>query len=301
MSRPEHSRTYSTNLVSSGSGSRALEGRIGIVTGASRGIGAAIARNLASKGLNVVLNYTSDSSEKITQDLAEELQTQHGVKAVIVQANMGDENGPKHIVEVAKNNLSHQKTGKFQIDVIINNAGVAGNNRIETINCEDFARQYNINVRGPLLLLQAALPYLPNDRSGRIVNLSSVSSSLGYISQSVYGGTKAALEAMTRTWSRELAERATVNSVNPGPVATDMYGTNDESFINFNRPFLQSTPLATPRKEFEADKTEYYESVGGRPAYSEEVAGVVGMLCLPEAAWTTGSVICANGGMRFSF
>jgi NAD(P)-dependent dehydrogenase (short-subunit alcohol dehydrogenase family) len=80
-----------------------------------------------------------------------------------------------------------------------------------------------------------------------------------------------------------------------------MYGTNDESFINFNRPFLQSTPLATPRKEHEGDKTEYYESVGGRPAYSEEVAGTVGMLCLPDAAWTTGSVICANGGMRFSF
>lgn len=78
-----------------------------------------------------------------------------------------------------------------------------------------------MNVLGPLLLVQAALSYLPNDRSGRIVNLSSVSSSLGFANQTVYGGTKSALEAMTRTWSRELAERCTVNSVNPGPVATE--------------------------------------------------------------------------------
>lgn len=266
------------------------------------GIGAGIARNLASKGCNLVLNYTSDSSTSITEELAAELQSQHGIQTVIVQASMGSEAGPKHVVEVAKNHFQHPKTGKFQVDVIINNAGVAGNNTIDKVNCEDFARQYNINVRGPLLLLQAALPYLPHDRSGRIVNLSSVSSSLGYISQSVYGGTKAALEAMTRTWSRELAERATVNAVNPGPVATDMYGMTDEQFVNLNRPFLQNTPLATPRKGIDADdQYDYYVKVGGRPGYSEEVAGVVGMLCLPEAAWTTGSVICANGGMKFSF
>lgn len=215
---------------------------------------------------------------------------------------MGSENGPKHVVEVAKNHFKHPKTGKFQLDIIINNAGVAGNRLIEDVDCEDFARQYNVNVRGPLLLMQAALPYLPHDRSGRIVNLSSVSSSLGYISQSVYGGTKAALESMTRTWSRELAERATVNAVNPGPVATDMYWGSDETFQARNKPFIENTPLAAPRKSI--DSEEIYEAsmkAGGRPAYSEEVAGVIGMLCLPEAGWTTGSVICANGGMRFSF
>lgn len=213
---------------------------------------------------------------------------------------MGEENAPRYIIDVAKNHFQH-KSGKFQVDIIINNAGVAGNDRIETVTPEEFARQYNVNVRGPLLLLQAALPYLPHDRSGRIVNLSSVSSSLGYISQSVYGGTKAALEAMTRTWSRELAERATVNAVNPGPVATDMYGGTDKDFVRQNRPFIEATPLAAPRKGI--DPEEIYEPLaetGGRAAYSEEIAGVVGMLCSPEAGWTTGSVICANGGMRFS-
>lgn len=215
---------------------------------------------------------------------------------------MGSENGPKHLVEVTKNNFAHPKTGKFQLDIIINNAGVAGNNFVENVDCEDFARQFNINVRGPLLLLQAAIPYLPTDRSGRIVNLSSVSSSLGYKGQSIYGGTKAALESMTRTWSRELAERCTVNAINPGPVATDMYWSNDEKFIAQNKPFIENTPLSAPRKGIDDEKIyEASKNAGGRPAYSEEVAGVVGMLCLPEAGWTTGSVICANGGMKFSF
>lgn len=298
MSRPAHERTYSSTNLGAGAGQRPLEGRVGIVTGASRGIGAAIARNLASKGCNLVLNYTSESSTKTTEDLAAELESQHGIKAAIVQANMGDETGPKHVVEVARNAFKHPKTDKFQLDIIINNAGVAGNNLIENITVADFARQYNINVRGPLLLMQAALPYLPHDRSGRIVNLSSVSSSLGYKTQTVYGGTKAALEAMTRTWARELAERATVNSVNPGPVATDMYTKTDDDFVQQNKPFIENTPLATPRKGVDPDHMyEQSIKVGGRPAYSEEVAGVVGMLCLPEAAWTTGSVVCANGGM----
>ncbi|OSS51949.1 hypothetical protein B5807_03937 [Epicoccum nigrum] len=300
MSRPEHTRTASTNL-GSGSSQRVLEGKIALVTGASRGIGVEIARNLASKGANLVLNYTSDSSAQVAEDLASELQAEYGIKAIAVQANMGSETGPKHIVDVALNNFKHPKTGKFQVDIIINNAGVAGNNFVENVDAADFARQYNVNVRGPLLLVQAAIPYLPNDRSGRIVNLSSVSASLGYKGQSIYGGTKAALESMTRTWARELAERATVNAINPGPVATDMYWGNDEKFIAQNKPFIETTPLAAPRKGIDEERIyEASQGAGGRPAYSEEVAGVVAMLCLPEAGWTTGSVICANGGMKFS-
>lgn len=272
-----------------------------IVTGASRGIGLEIARNLASKGSHLVLNYTSDSSTQATQELALELEAEYGVRAVSVQASMGSEKGPRHVVDVAKNQFQHPKTGKFQLDIIVNNAGVSGNNLVDKVDCEDFARQYNVNVRGPLLLVQAALPYLPTDRSGRIINLSSVSSSLGYKGQSIYGGTKAALESMTRTWSRELAERCTVNAINPGPVATDMYWSNDEAFIAQNKPFIETTPLAAPRKGIDPEKIyEASRNAGGRPAYSEEVAGVVGMLCLPEAGWTTGSVICANGGMKFS-
>jgi NAD(P)-dependent dehydrogenase (short-subunit alcohol dehydrogenase family) len=221
---------------------------------------------------------------------------------VIVQADMGSEAGPAHVVETAKNHFKHPKSGKFQIDIIINNAGISNNKEISECTAEDFARQYNVNVRGPLFLVQAAQPYLPQDRSGRIVNISSVSSSLGYISQSVYGGTKAALEAMTRTWSRELAENATVNAVNPGPVATDMYGGTSEIFQRRNKPFIENTPLAAPREEVDGKEwVDRREKEGGRPAWDHEIAGVVGMLCTTEAGWCTGSVICANGGMKFSF
>ena len=150
--------------------------------------------------------------------------------------------------------------------------------------------------------MQAALPYLPTDRSGRIVNLSSVSSSMGLEGQTVYGGTKAALEAMTRTWARELGERATVNAVNPGPVHTDMYGETTDAFRVQIRPHIQQTPLMRERKGVDPQEhVDAAKEVGGRPGYDYEIAGVVAMLCGPDAAWCTGSVVCSNGGMKFSY
>jgi NAD(P)-dependent dehydrogenase (short-subunit alcohol dehydrogenase family) len=160
-----------------------------------------------------VLNYTSDSSTELTNDLAAQLSITYSIATLPVQADLGSPVGPSHIVASAKNGFSHPKTGRFVIDIVINNAGVAGNQSIEKADAETFNRIYKVNVLGPLLLMQAALPYLPTDRSGRVVNVSSVSSSLGLKEQSVYGGSKAALEAMTRTWARELAERCTVNEV----------------------------------------------------------------------------------------
>ena len=173
---------------------------------------------------------------------------------------------------------------------------------VEEVTAEEFSRQYTVNVLGPILLLQAALPYLPTDRSGRIVNLSSVSSSLGFVGQTIYGGTKAALEAMTRTWARELAERATVNAVNPGPVATDMYGSTSEAFQKRMKPFIQTAPLQKVREAIDdEDFVRDEEKAGGRPGYDHEIAGAVAMLCLEDSSWCTGSVICANGGLRFSY
>lgn len=168
------------------------------------------------------MNFTSDSSAERTEKLAEQLETNYGVRCLPVQADLGSENGPAHIVNTTLNYFAHPKTKKLQIDIIVNNAGVAGKTKIEDCTAEEFSRLYNVNVRGPLFLMKAAIPYLPNDRSGRVVNLSSVSASLGFHEDGMYGGTKAALEAMTRTWARELSEKCTVNAVNPGPVATDM-------------------------------------------------------------------------------
>lgn len=213
---------------------------------------------------------------------------------------MGDPNGPEHLITTTKNNFSHAKSGKFQVDIIINNAGIAKNAPIEEITPEAFTKLYTVNVLGPILLVKAALPYLPHDRSGRIVNISSVSSSLNLEEQTLYSGTKAALESMTRTWSRELAERATVNAVNPGPVATDMYEKVGAVFEQRMRPFIQSAPLMRAREGVDDDKyVQAAEEVGGRPGYPSEIAGVVAMLCSEDASWSTGSVVCANGGLRF--
>ena len=218
-----------------------------------------------------------------------------------MQADLSNPAGPAHIVETARNNFAHPKTGKFTIDIIVNNAGVAANSTVEEVQPEQFKGMYAVNVLAPLLLVQAALPYLPHDRSGRIVNISSVSSSLGFLGQSVYGGTKAALESMTRTWSRELAERATVNAVNPGPVATDMWGRVSDDFLKGLSPFVQTTPLSAIREGVDDDNTvKGAEILKGRPAYDHEIAGVVGMLCGSDSGWCTGSVICANGGFKFS-
>ncbi|KAM3420581.1 hypothetical protein BST61_g3843 [Cercospora zeina] len=301
MSRPSTARTVSTTNVQSGSW-RVLEGKIAIVTGASRGIGAAICENLASKGASLVLNYTSDKSAAKTEELAKRLQDEHGIQTLSVQADMGNVNGPAHIINTAKNNFAHPKSGKFQIDIIINNAGVASKTNIEECTVEEFDRLYHVNVRGPLLLIKAAVQYLPHDRSGRIVNLSSVSSSLGFNGDGMYGGTKAALEAMTRTWARELSERATVNAVNPGPVATDMYAGTTPEFQAKMAGWTRNTPLAAIRPEIDRkDLADNAELAGGRPAYDYEIAGVVAMLCTPDSAWCTGSVVCANGGFKFSY
>lgn len=214
---------------------------------------------------------------------------------------MGLPTGPAHIINTSKNHFSHPKTGKFQIDMLINNAGVSKNLPIADCTIADFDWQYKINVLGPLLLIKAVLPYLPNDRSGRIVNLSSVSSSHGFVGQSVYGGTKAALEAMTRTWARELSERATVNAVNPGPVKTDMWAGTTPEYRRGLRPFIQQTPGSAIRPEVDdEDLVADAENAGGRPAYAAEIAGVIGMLCTPDSLWCTGQVVCANGGARMA-
>ncbi|KKA26929.1 hypothetical protein TD95_001045 [Thielaviopsis punctulata] len=276
---------------------RVLQGKLALITGGSRGIGAAIAENLASKGANVILGYTSASSQASAQAHADALAKTYSVSAIIVQADLSTPHGPATLISEAKAQLP-RADGTFQLDILVNNAGVAINDRLENVAAADFHASYAVNVLAPLLLVQAALPHLPHDRSGRIVNLSSVSSALGFLGQSVYGGTKAALEAMTRTWARELAERCTVNAVNPGPVEGPMYESNTDEFKDMIRPFIQATPLMRAREGVDAQSVrQYAETAGGRPAYTTEVAGIVGMLCTPDSAWCTGQVVCANGGM----
>ncbi|KAL2178129.1 uncharacterized protein P884DRAFT_324548 [Thermothelomyces heterothallicus CBS 202.75] len=277
---------------------RPLEGKLGIVTGASRGIGAAIAENLASKGCNLVINYTSSSSADLAASVAEQLSKTYGVRAVPVRADVGTPAGAAALIAGAQQHFPPSEGARFRIDIIVNNAGIARNALLPQVTVEDFEETYRVNVLGPLLVVQAAQPHLPRDRSGRIVNLSSVSSSTGFVTQSVYGGTKAALEAMTRTWARELAENATVNAVNPGPVEGPMYAANAPEFLDGIRGWILHTPLMKAREGVDPDDVvRDANETGGRPAYTKEVAGVVGMLCGEDAGWCTGQVVCANGGM----
>ncbi|KAB8210453.1 hypothetical protein BDV34DRAFT_186783 [Aspergillus parasiticus] len=292
--------------------SRPLEGKFGIVTGGSRGIGEAIARNLASKGCSLLLNYTSTSSQSRTENLCTELASQHSIKCVSVQADLfHTEEAVTTILNAAKENFTSETTGNLQVDILINNAGVSKDRFLNDeekgpMDREYFNWHYTINVLAPLLLTQAVAPLLPTDRSGRIVNISSVSSSIGFTGQTVYGGTKAALEAMTRTWARELADRATVNSVNPGPVIGDMYFATGEEFWKQMQGWLDNAPLSKvvdgdEKMKSLTDEQRYLikEKMGGRrPAFTSEIAGVVGMLCTQDGLWCTGSVVCANGGMK---
>lgn len=278
------------------------------------GIGEAIARNLASKGCSLLLNYTSESSRARTEELAASLSTEHSVRCAVVQADLADpERGTATILAAAKEHFTNPDTHTLRIDILINNAGVSQDRRLNDpvkgpITPDYFHWHYNINVLAPLLLTQACAPYLPTDRSGRIVNISSVSSSLGFVGQSVYGGTKAAIEAMTRTWSRELADRATVNAVNPGPVIGDMYFLTGEQFWRDMQGWQDNTPLSKVDPDgkdlagVDEEKVRLiHEKMGGRrPAFTSEIAGVVAMLCTPDAAWCTGSVVNANGGMKFT-
>ncbi|KAL1842154.1 hypothetical protein VTJ49DRAFT_5927 [Mycothermus thermophilus] len=275
---------------------RPLEGKLGIVTGSSRGIGAAIAENLASKGCNLVINYTSPSSADVASSLATQLSSTHNIRAVAIQADVGTPEGAASLITGAREHFT--ESGRFQIDILINNAGIARNNLLPRVTVEDFEATYRVNVLGPLLVTQAAEPYLPHDRSGRIINISSISSQAGFVTQSVYGGTKAALEAMTRTWARELSERATVNAVNPGPVEGPMYAANPPEFLEGIRGWVLHAPLMRAREGVDPDDVvrDARES-GGRPAYTREVAGIVGMLCGEESGWCTGQVVSANGGM----
>ncbi|KAJ4315829.1 hypothetical protein N0V84_008163 [Fusarium piperis] len=267
-----------------------------------RGIGASIARDLGAKGANILAVYTSDSSTKLASELCAELQSKHGVKAVTCKSDLNNaEQASQMIVEAAKANFS-DTSGNLVVNIIINNAGVGGDYKLGDVPVAEFHRMYQVNVLAPICVTQALLPFLPTDRSGRIVNISSVASSMGFATHTLYGGTKAALEAMTRTWARELAERATVNAVNPGPVEGDMYFAAGEKFWKQLEPFQLNCPLSAIREGVdnpELVKLAVDKMGGRRPAYWSEVAAVVGMLCGPDSAWCTGSVICANGGFKF--
>ncbi|KAF2120330.1 hypothetical protein BDV96DRAFT_683794 [Lophiotrema nucula] len=254
-----------------------LVGKTAIVTGSARGIGAACALELGQRGANVVVNYTSAKSKGPADKIASQITSNGtGAKAITVQADVVANEGQQALVDAALS-LSSSKS----INILVHNAG-HGDDCYLTDVTEDFYRiQTDINMKAPIFLTQKALPHMP--RSSRIVLISSCSARMGVPQQTVYAASKAATEAFARVWATELGQSRgiTVNCVNPGPVATDMYYASSQEFLDELKPLVDSTPAE------------------GRVGEVGDVAPIVGFLCSEESRWVTGSTVSANGGLLF--
>ena len=294
---------------------RVFEGKLAIITGASRstlifsildfntkltltGFGAALATHFASRGANVVINYATTASTQLAEDLATKLSSAYNITALPVRADLLDPSAPALLVETAKAHFS--KSGRFQIDILVNNAAIVNAQPIHELDLDLFQQTFDLNVRAPALLIKAAFPHLPTDRSGRIVNISSATTTWGLIQQTSYAGTKGAIEAMTRVWARELAERATVNCVSPGPMDTGLLNGLPDAPREALKMYQALIPLAKERPGVDTpEMLRLAGEIGGRPGTLEEVAGIVGIACLPESGWMTGNQLGASGGGAF--
>lgn len=248
-----------------------LKSKTAIVTGASRGIGAGIAYQLAKRGADVVLTYTSPSSQSLISSLSEKIDLlPHKPSSFGVAADLTKVEAPLQIIKA----MESWKPGKLEIDILVNNAGTEKVRKLGEITAEDFAAVYDLNVRGALLMTQAVLPFLqPN---GRIINVSSVGGRAGFPNLGLYCSSKAALEGLTRCWAAELGGNGTtVNAVCPGPVESEM---------------LKNIPKEIVEKQKDGTPVEK------RLGMVEEVADVVGWLASPESSWVTGQCLSASGG-----
>lgn len=245
-----------------------LTGKVAVVTGASKGIGAGIAKALAAAGAAVVVNY---SSSKSAADAVVAAITKDGGKAVAVAGDVSKAEAAQGIIAAAIERFG-------RLDILVNNSGIYQFAPIEAITEEHFHKHFNINVLGLLLTTQAAVKHLKE--GGSIINIGSGVSRFTPPNSAVYTATKGAVDAITGVLARELGPRQIrVNSVNPGVVETD--GTRGGNIIgsDFEKWAVGQTPL-------------------GRTGQPDDIADVVVFLASNEARWLTGEVILASGGMR---
>ena len=246
-----------------------LSGKVAVVTGASKGIGAAIAEDLAANGASVVVNYASSKSGA---DAVVDRITKAGGKAVAVGASVEKPEEIKKLIDE-----SVKAFGK--IDVLVNNAGVFDGAPLEAITVEHYHQHFNINVLGLILTTQAALPHFPAE-GGSIINISSVVATLAPANLSVYSATKGAVDTITQSLSKELGpKKIRVNSISPGMVATE--GATAKGFIGgpFEEWAVKETPL-------------------GRVGQPDDIAKAVTFVASDDARWVTGQIIKLSGGAR---
>jgi len=244
-----------------------LTGKVAIVTGASKGIGAAIAKGLASVGASVVVNYASsrEGADRVVAEIAGK-----GGKAIAVAADVSKAADVQRLFEETKNAFG-------SLDVLVNNAGVYRFAPLEEVTEEEFHREFNINVLGVLLASREAMKYFGLD-GGSVINISSVASTSPTPSAVVYSATKGAVDTITRVLAKELGpKKIRVNAINPGGVETE--GVHSMGMIGseFEKQMVARTPL-------------------GRLGQPDDIASVAVFLASAASGWMTGETIAVGGG-----
>jgi len=249
--------------------SQRLKGKVAVVTGASKGIGAAIAQHLAAEGAAVVVNYSSskEGADRVVREI-----TSKGGKAVAVQANVAKQPDIKRL-------FAEAKTAFGQLDILVNNAGIYEFGAIEDVTPEHFHKQFDLNVLGLILCTQEAIK-LFGSAGGSIINISSVVATAAPPSVSVYSATKAAVDAVTRSLAKELGpRRIRVNAINPGMVETEGVHTAGLSSGEFRKQLEAQTPL-------------------GRIGQPQDIGPAAVFLASSDSSWITGETLHIAGGYR---
>lgn len=245
--------------------------KVAVVTGASKGIGAGIARELAAAGTAVVVNYATDGES--AEALVKQIKKEHG-QAVAVQGDVS--------LAADVSRLFTDVSSAFgRLDILVNNAGVYRETPLSELTEAEFHREFNINVLGPLLVIRESLQYF-GSQGGTIINIGSGASKMCPPGYSIYAASKSALDAITGVLSKELASRKIrVNSVNPG--ATLSEGTQAAGLYGIESDFEKQLVAMTPLSRI------------GTPA---DIARVVAFLASDDSGWLTGEIIQASGGLR---
>ena len=246
-----------------------LAGKVAVVTGASKGIGAAIAGRLADEGASVVVNYASskEGADRVVAQIKGK-----GGKAVAVQANVARKADIQRL-------FAETKATFGRLDVLVNNAGIYEFAPLEQVTAEHFHRQFDLNVLGLIFTTQEAAKYF-GPEGGSIINISSIASTFAPANASVYSGTKAAVDAVTKSLAKELGPRKIrVNAINPGMVETEGVRAAGIAESDMRKQTEASTPL-------------------GRIGQPQDIAPAAVYLASADSAWVTGETLYITGGLR---